>query len=161
MNGLIPALLAVLLAEVGPRGTALAFEAGRTTIVFLIAGVLAAAAVAGALLAPRLAPNAETLLIALALAFGAWAQASRVPPPATTRAALLAFWRGGTTLLVFALATRFAPLSVGVGAAGGLAVTAMLGRLIDARAMRFVRRGCLLVLLVAAASLAIVALRLV
>lgn len=161
MNGLIPALLAVLLAEVGPRGAALAFESGRTAIVFLVATIVAAAAVAGALLAPRLAPNAETLLIALALAFGGWAQASRVAPPATTRAALLAFWRGGTALLVFALATRFAPLSVGVGAAGGLGAAAVLGRLVDERAMRLVRRACVLVLLVAGAILAVVALRLV
>ena len=161
MNGLIPALLAVFLAEVGPRGAALALRTGRATIVFVVAAVLAASAVGGGLIASRLAPNAEALLIAFALAFGGWAQVSRVAAPATMRNALLAFWRGGTSLLVFALATRFSPASVGLGAGLGLGAAALLGPSLPDGAWRVVRPICATLLFLAAAILAVVALRLV
>lgn len=161
MNGLVPALVAVLLAEVGPRGAALALGSGRAMIVFVVAAMIGASAVAGGMIAPRLAPHAEGLLIAVALGFAGWAQVARVARPATRRAVLLLFWRGGTALLVFALATRFSPASVGAGAALGLVAAVLLTPVVPGGAIVHLRRACAATLFVAAAILAVFALRLV
>ena len=161
MNGLIPALVAVLLTEVGPRGAVYAAASGRLRTVFAIAALVAASAVAGSLIAPRLAPHAETLLIALALGFSAWAQVVHIVPGTTTRAALFAFWRGGTAFLVLALAARFEAASVGIGAAIALFVAAAFGPSVTALSTPLVRRLCAGLLLGAGAALAVIGLRLV
>lgn len=160
MNGLIPALLAVLLAEVGPRGASLAAGGPRATVVFVVAAVVAGSAVGGGLVAPTLAPAARALLIAVALGFGAWAQVGRLAPATTTRGALFAFWRGGTALLVFALATWFPPVSVLLGAALALVVAALAGvSPVAAPIVARLRRPCAAALLAAAAIIATLALR--
>ncbi|MFM9978405.1 MAG: hypothetical protein ACKVOP_10240 [Sphingomonadaceae bacterium] len=162
MNALIPALVAVLLAELGGRATAL----GRTSHPLLIAAIagaaVAAAAVGGALIAPTMTPWAGLLLLALALIFGGANQfaASRPSPVAPGIAAsLLAIWRSSAPFMAFAFSAWLAaPIGSAIGAMAGLGIAAC-----SAPLMRFasIRRAMGGVLILAGLIVGLMALRLV
>lgn len=147
------ALIAAALAQVGDRPAWLvAILADRyakpVTVLVAAASALAAAsaiaAVAGALIAPHLAPNAKALLLGLALALQGAGSFFAVKPPER-----LAGWRFGaglTSLLglfillfgdglmfvVLALAVRtpipaFAAVGATLGGIAALAIPALLG----------------------------------
>ena len=119
MNALIPMLVAVLLAETGPRGAQFAALPRRTAAIVIMALAIGAAATGGLLVAPDMSPRARVLLVAIALVFAGAGQFARVRParPGTLGTVLMVA-RTGVPLLAFALACWQAE-SAGV-VAGGL-----------------------------------------
>ena len=158
MEALVPAFVLALLTQLGDRPAmltaVLADRYGRPLLVALAAGLAHAlgnglAALGGAMIAPMLTPNAQGLLMAIALIFGAIG--SLWPVRAPDR---LESWRLGSLLTAFlgtfslaigdrtqfltlALAARGDPLFALAGAtAGAFAVAfvaAVLGELAWAR----------------------------
>lgn len=163
MNGLVPVLIAVLLAEFGPRAEiyAGARRFGAPLLV-IVAGVVAAA-LAGILVAPTLTDWADAFLIAIALAFAAMGQAQRVKPMTGRASTIMAFWRGGVPLIAFAFATRFGAVTVMAGTLAGLVAAAILTRAAHGNAIPIVpvRWFAVAILAVAAIVVAIGALRLI
>lgn len=159
MNGLIPALIAVLLAEIGPRAAVHAGSHWRVAV--LCAGVIGAA-VAGTFVASSLTGWANAFLIAISLGLAALGQAQRVPPTITTMTAIIIFWRGGVPLIAFAFATRFGAVWVGAGALMGLLAASVLTRALHGGNISIApfRWGAVAILGMAAMTVAIGALRL-
>jgi hypothetical protein len=163
MNGFVPALVAVLLAEMGPRALFYA-DAGRHRIVLWTMAVLVAGAgAAGMLLARELNEWANALMIAIALALAAVGQVQRVQPAAGIIPVVASFWSGGVLILVFALAIRFGSVAAIAGGLAGLAAAAIVTRALVAGAipLRPVRWVAAVVLTLAGASIAADALRFV
>jgi MFS superfamily sulfate permease-like transporter len=75
---------------------------------------------------------------------------------------VVTFWRGGTTLIVFALAARYGAVAAAFGALAGLVAAAVATRAIAGSAVpqRAVRWACALALAVGAFVIAVQALRL-
>ena len=147
MDALVPALVAALLAGIGdraPRLAALLAERGALAAVLsgVILGHLLAIglAIAGAaMIAPLMAPNARSLLLAIALVLGGLGGLWRRPVDDGGGNVLLAAAVGsfvgidGTAFLAFALAVKGSvPLLAGAGAlVGALALAigaALAGR---------------------------------
>ncbi|MEP6784988.1 MAG: hypothetical protein ABI898_04510 [Sphingomonadales bacterium] len=162
MNGLVPVLIAVLLAEFGPRSAIYADARLRDPSLWVIALGVIAAAIAGALVAPTLTGWADAFLIAIALTFAALGQAQKVKLATGPIPVIVAFWRGGVPLIAFAFATRFGALTVGLGALGGLLIAAVMTRVADSSGMNVIpiRWAAVLVLGIAAVVVATGALRL-
>lgn len=165
MEALVPAFIAALLTQIGDRPAmltaVLADRYGRPMIVAIAAGLAhaagnAAAALGATWIAPMLAPNAQRLLIAIALLFAAGS--ALVPARRIDR---LEHWRLGsvlTTLIAlfllafgdrtqfftFAIGARSNPWFAAAGASAGCFavafVAAVLGELswsrLPARAIR-------------------------
>lgn len=162
MNGLVPVLVAVLLAEFGPRAALYADARMRSVAPWIIIASIVAASAGGALVAPGLTGWADAFLIAIALAFGAVGQAQRIRPATGLIPVTVAFWQGGVPLIAFAFAARFGAISVAAGALTGVAAAAILTRvvppgLIPAMAIRWVAVAALAI---AAIAVAVGALRL-
>jgi putative Ca2+/H+ antiporter (TMEM165/GDT1 family) len=90
MDSLVPAFIAVLLAQAGDRSpwlvAILADRFGKPLTVAIMAFIAhsagnAVAATGGMLIAPMLTPNARQLLVALALVFAAMGALWRLKPP--------------------------------------------------------------------------------
>jgi len=163
MNGFVPALVAVMLAEMGPRALLYA-EARRHEIgLWLIAALVFLAGAAGVVTRPAMNVHASALMIAIALAFAATGQLQRVAPAKGAVRTLAAFWRGGVLILVFALATRFGPFAASFGALAGMlgAAIATRGLLAAGVPMKPLRWAAAGLLAIAAAFLCVDALRLV
>ena len=159
MNGFIPALVAVLLAELGPRAAMLrAAASGRLMVA--VAALLVAAAVAGQAVAPQLTDWAAGLMAGVALALAGVGQWQRIVPRQGMVAVLAGFWGGGSLLIVFAFAARFGAIMTVSGALAGLAAAVAAA---DARAhlSAVARRPAGAALLVAGLVIAAVGLRLV
>ena len=126
MNGFIPALVAVLLAELGQRASARSgsYSRGATWIVMTV--LIVAASIAGQVMVAQMTDWAGALLIAVALALAATGQFLRVRPRATSTGVLWAFWSGGAPLLAFAFAIRFGAIASALGTLAGLIVAAVL-----------------------------------
>jgi hypothetical protein len=125
MNGVIPALVAVMLSEMGPRALLYADARRQEVGLWLIAALVFFAGAAGALTRPMLNVRASALMIAIALVFAAAGQFQRVAPAKGTIRTVAAFWRGGVLILVFALATRFGPFAASFGALAGMLAAAI------------------------------------
>ena len=126
MNGLIPALIAVMLIEIGPRAMLYADARRAQASLWIILVMVFAAAVAGVAVAPMLTDWADAFMIAIALAFGAAGQLQRIRPAVGVVPVVIAFWRGGVALAVFAFAARFGVLGAAFGAIGGLVAAAVV-----------------------------------
>ena len=158
MNGFVPALVAVLLAEWGPRAALLWRAPRRELVLWCAAAMIFAAGAAGTLVGPMLTGWAESLMIGVALVLAAIGQLQRIKPVTAPGRVLWTFWSGGTILLVFALAAPFGALAASFGALAGLAlaiVTAEAGL-----PVRLVRSCAALILVVAGATAALGGLRL-
>ena len=187
MEALVPAFIAALLCQVGERPAILtailADRFGRPLTIAFAAALAhgtgnALAAIGGGVVAPMLTPNAQALLIAIALVLGGLGGILPVKGPDR-----LEDWRIGALftgfLSVFVLAlgdrTQFFTLAIGArgqpwfAAAGATAgafavsfVAAVLGELSWARIpFRAFRWVVALIMLVAGAIMAIGALRLI
>jgi hypothetical protein len=163
MNGIVPAIVAVMLAEMGPRALLYAEARRQETALWFIAALVFAAGAAGVFVAKTMNPWASALMIAIALTFAAVGQLQRVAPATGTVRTVAMFWRGGVLLLIFALATRFGPFAASFGALAGMAAAAIATKALLAGGvpMQPIRWGASAVLVLAAAYLAVGALRLV
>ncbi len=163
MNGFVPALVAVMLAEMGPRALLYADARRQEIALWLIAALVFMAAAAGVVAAPLLNVDASALMIAIALAFAATGQLQRVAPASGAVRTLAAFWRGGVLILVFTLAARFGPFAASFGALAGMLAAAIATRALLAGGvpMKPIRWAAAALLAVAAAFLCVDALRLV
>ena len=163
MNGFVPALVAVMLAELGPRALLYADARRQEIVLWFIAAVVFIAGAAGVFAGRPMNAWANALMIAIALAFAAIGQLQRFAPATGAIRTLGAFWRGGVLILVFALATRFGPFAASFGALAGMAAAAVVTKTLIANGIpvRPVRWAAAAVLAVAAAFLAVGALRLV
>ena len=128
MNGLIPALIAVMLIEIDPRAMLYADARHAQASLWIIVVMVFGAAAAGVAVAPMLTDWADAFMIALALAFGAIGQLQRIRPAAGVVPVVIAFWRGGVALAVFAFAARFGVFGAAFGAIGGLVAAAVVSR---------------------------------
>ena len=163
MNGFVPALVAVMLAELGPRALLYADARRQEIVLWFIAAVVFIAGAAGVFAGRTMNAWANALMIAIALAFAAVGQLQRIAPATGAIRTLGAFWRGGVLILVFALATRFGPFAASFGGLAGMAAAAVITRTLIANGIpvRPVRWAAAALLAVAAAFLAVGALRLV
>lgn len=130
MNGFVPTLIAVALAELGPRAAIYADARRLETSLWLIAACIFASAVGGYFTAPMLTGWADAFLIAISLVFAAFGQLQRVKPVTGLLPVVATFWRGGVVLIVFAFAARYGPVAAAVGALGGMVAAAVLTRTI-------------------------------
>lgn len=154
MNGLIPALIAVLLAEIGERGAAASGAPSRLYI-GLVAALVAASAIAGNIAAPFVTTPAATLMTGISLLYAGLYQLR----PADVSRPLTAFWLSGTPLIVFALAARFGSVPVAIGSFAGLGGAAALSSL-GAANIRVYRLVAAVLLLLGGIVAAIAGLRL-
>ncbi len=163
MNGFVPAIVAVMLAELGPRALLYADARRQEIVLWFIAAVVFIAGAAGVFAGRTMNAWANALMIAIALAFAAVGQLQRIAPATGAIRTLAAFWRGGVLILVFALATRFGPFAASFGALAGMAAAAVVTRTLIANGIPVqpVRWAAAALLAVAAAFLAVGALRLV
>ncbi len=109
MNGLIPTLIAVLLAEIGGRSQVALRLPRYGWGDRVLAMTVALAAVGGSIVAPTMTDRARALLLGLALLAAAWGQRGNVDPDGSTTPsgfyAILAFmWRSNVAFLTFAFA---------------------------------------------------------
>lgn len=132
MNGFIPAAIAVLLAEFGPNAAMLWGKQKHERILWIVAIAVFATGAGGWLLAAQLTDWADALLIGIALMLAAIGQLQRAKPRAQSWQIVVAFWGGGTPLIVFALATRFGPLAASFGGLVGLILAIVLTRVATA-----------------------------
>lgn len=186
MEALVPAFIAALLTQLGDRPAMLtailADRYARPLTVALAAGLAhalgnAVAALGGAMVAPLLTPNAQNLLLAIALLLNAagtlWPVGKtdrlerwQLGSLATTLVGVFVLALGDRTqFFTFAIAARGQPLfAAGGAAAGAFAVAfaaAVLGELAWARlSFRIFRVVTGLVFLVAGAAIGLGALRL-
>ena len=128
MNGLIPALVAVLLAELGERAVFLSTARQRGLLAAIVALALIAAATDGSVVAMELNQRGATMMTGIALLLAATGQVRRPKPGDALWRQIVTFWSGGTLLLTFALAARFGAATTLPGAAIGLAVAIALSR---------------------------------
>jgi hypothetical protein len=126
VNALIPALLAVVLAEIGGPLASLARD--RPNIVGFVAALLVCGAAAiGASFVDIMIVDARTLMLGVVLMIAATGQFERAKPRKTTAIATgLTLWRSPAPFLAFALAAwSNSPVSVALGGLFGMgAVTA-------------------------------------
>jgi hypothetical protein len=162
MNGFIPVLIAVVLAELGPRALLYAGARRHELALWVIALLIFAAGAAGTLVGPQLTGWADALMIAIALAFAAIGQLQRIKAAAGVLRIVAAFWSGGVLLIVFAFATRFGTLATAFGALAGLVGAVVVTRLAAAGSVPIqpLRWGAAALLFGAAAIVAANALRL-
>ena len=163
MNGLVPALVAVLLAELGQRG-GFSGKAWRGVIVWVgITAIVVVASLAGQLLAPRMTDWAVALMIGVALALAAVGQLFKAKARVSRAGLLWGFWSGGAPLIAFALAIRFGAWSSAVGTLIGtvIAGVATAAATRNAVPLRAARAVAAVVLFAIAAVVAVGALRLV
>ena len=163
MNGFVPAIVAVMLAEMGPRALLYADARRQEIILWFIAALVFFAGAAGVLSSRTMNAWASALMIAIALLFAAIGQLQRVPPATGAIRTLAAFWRGGVLIMVFALATKFGPFAASFGGLAGMAAAAIATRVLLSNGvpMQPIRWGASAVLATAAGFLAVGALRLV
>lgn len=163
MNGFVPAIVAVMLAELGPRALLYADARRQEIILWFIAALVFVAGAAGVFAGRTMNAWATALMIAIALVFAAFGQLQRIAPATGAIRTLAAFWRGGVLLLVFALATRFGPFAASFGALAGMAAAAIITRTLIANGIPVqpVRWAAAALMTIAAAFLAVGALRLV
>ncbi len=133
MTVFIPALIAVLLAELGGRAT-MFLRLPRLPLAAIVLGLaVGIAAVAGAGMAPAMTANARALLLGLALILTGSGQFGAAPAggvPATTRATLLFVWRSGAPFLAFAFSIwKAAAIGAAAGALAGVVGAVALGAL--------------------------------
>ncbi len=126
MNGFVPALVAVLLAEWGPRAVMLWQAPRRELKLWIVAALLFGAGAGGTVVGPMLTDWAEALMAGIALILAGIGQIQRVRPATATWRVLWGFWSGGSVLLVFALAAPFGALAASFGALAGLALALAL-----------------------------------
>ena len=186
MEAIVPAFLLAVLSQLGERPALLtailADRFGRPLTVAVAAGLAHAAgnglaAIAGVAMAPILTPNAQALLLAVALVTGGVSALWRVKPPAR-----LEGWRfgalltpllgvfvvalgGGTQFFTLALATRGEPWFAAAGATIGTLAVAFVAAVLGEpgwKALPFakIRIGIGLLFLVAGAIIGLGALRL-
>ena len=162
MNGFVPTLVAVALAEIGWRADRLGSSRRPAVVAAIVIVLIAAAATAGALATHALTEWATALMVALALGFAAGGQIAGVRAPGSLVATLGTFWGGGTPLLAFAMAAHFGAGSVVPGTVAGLGGALVVTRVLKVNdiADRWPRRAAALVLAVAGAVVAVNALRL-
>jgi hypothetical protein len=163
VNALIPAFVAVLLAEIG--GPLAIFTVERRTfaalamVLLVIVAVVGGWAVAGLLIAP-----ARVLLLGLAMLFAGFAQFGQRAPVAgkpTIVASAMMLYRSPAPFLAFAFSAWMgAPATAGVGALAGIGVAATSGSLHGAMP-RVVRTGAGIILCLAGIIAALNGLRLV
>jgi hypothetical protein len=163
MNGFIPALLAVMLAELGPRALLYAEARRHEAILWLIAALVFVVGAAGFFVGRTMTEWADALMIAIALALAAIGQMQKLRPASGLVPTVVAFWRGGTLILVFALAARFGPLAASFGGLAGMAGAAVLTRMLTSSGVPMVplRWGAAIILFIGAAVIGVQALRLV
>ncbi len=187
MEALVPAFIAALLTQLGDRPALLtamlADRYGRPLTVAIAAGLAhglgnAAAALLGTTMSAMMTPNAQALLLAVALLFGALGAFWPVKPPdrlerwklgsllTSFLGVLILSFGGGTQFFTVAIAARSEPWFAAAGASAGAFavafVAAVLGELawarIPFRSFRAVTGG---IMLVASAVIALGALRLI
>lgn len=140
MSSLVPALVAVLLAETGGRARALARmpRMGLADLVMVFA--VSAAAVGGVAVAPIMNANARALMIGLALALAAAGQlrnSAVESQPLTPTAAVALPLRTNAPFLAFAFAIwRGEAAGAAIGTLAGMAAAALLSSLLPDRWMR-------------------------
>ncbi len=149
MNALIPALLIVVLAEIGGPLAALA-PLRPNTIAFVMALLIAAAAAIGATFTEIMTIEARTLMIGVVLILAGTGQLERAKPrKLSVIASGLTVWRSPAAFLTFALAAwSGAPLSAAVGAiiGAGAAIAAALGGVRVPRVVRILASGVLMMI---------------
>ena len=162
MNGFVPALLAVLLAEFGPRALSYTAAPYREALGWMAAAMIFGAGAGGIVVASHMTVHAQTLMLGIALAFAGMGQIGRVRSASGFAGNLALFWRGGSALLAFAFAARFAGIATLLGSAGGLVAALLLS--LAARANRWpldaLRRTGGVLLLASGAFCAVTGLRL-
>jgi hypothetical protein len=163
MNGFVPVLLAVALAEFGPRAAIYANARRFETALWLIAACVIASAAAGQVVAPTLTGWADAFLIAISLAFAALGQMHRVKPATGVFRTVAAFWRGGVVLIAFAFAARYGAAAAALGTLAGMTAAAVLTRVVEGARQPVApfRWVCAGVLITASFVVAVQALRLV
>jgi Ca2+/H+ antiporter, TMEM165/GDT1 family len=184
MESLLPAFIAVLLAEMGGKTQSLSkvygeANAGPLALASLSLSSLinyGAAAIAGILLGKQLAYDARSLMFALALLFAGlpMLMGSKAVPPLPTKQNMIAsLWRfmrsqfgDGAQFIVFALAARAGSPTLAV-LGGLLGVMAACGLPIliakdwpEGGALRLIKAGCGVLLSVTGFMIAITALKL-
>jgi len=125
VNALIPALLIVLLAEVGGPLSALAVRRANTTA-FAIAALVFAAAGIGWQFSAMMAAEARTLMLGVLMIFAASGQLwAGKPAPETLLGTVLAISRSPAPGLAFGLAALFGePFTPALGALFAVAIAA-------------------------------------
>jgi hypothetical protein len=161
VNGLIPALVLVLLAEIGAPLGALAIRRGQM-IAFGIAALVFAAAGIGWQFSTMLAENARMLMLGVLLIFAASGQLwIGQPPRETTIGTILAISRSPAPGLAFGLAAFFAePATPAIGALFAVALAGGAAAL-GLRVPPWARRAAGGILILTGAILALRALALV
>ena len=163
MNGFVPAIVAVMLAEMGPRALLYADARRQEIALWLIAAAIFLSGAEGVFAGRTMNAWATALMIAIALLFAAIGQLQRVVSATGSIRTLAAFWRGGVLILVFALSTRFGPFAASFGGLAGMAAAAVATRALLASGvpMQPIRWASAALLAIVAAFLAVGALRLV
>lgn len=130
MNALVPAFVAVLLAEIGGPLILLGRQ-NRTAAAFAMVVMIMFAVAAGWTIAAVLDGNARTLLLGLALLFagsGRSAQPKSRAEMPTVMAGALILYRSPAPFLAFGFAACLnAPFSAAVGAMAGVAMSVLIG----------------------------------
>ena len=146
MNSFIPALIAVLLAELGGRAIAYArmprLSHGDRFLVALVAMAVAG----GVVIAPTMTDRARALLLGLALVIAASGQVRNTSADMPTGwwAVLRFVMRGNVAFLAFAFAIwRSDPLGSAAGALLGLVGACVISAMIPAATLKPVRIGAL------------------
>ena len=162
MNGFVPALVAVLLAEFGPRARVLLAARHSQLLAVFVTLLIILAAGGGGIVASQLSGWADTLMIGGALVLAGSGQFQRVRPVSGRLRLLATFGGGGSLLIVFAMAARFGPLAAATGGLAGMVLALTLTNVVpDTRATRVLRLAAGTVLVIAGAIAAAVGLRLV
>ncbi|CAN5338923.1 hypothetical protein BH09PSE3_BH09PSE3_04370 [soil metagenome] len=163
MNALIPAFVAVLLAEIG--GSLVIFGRERRIVAAVVMVLLVAiAAIGGWSITAMLITPARTLLLGLALLFAGWAQfgqPAKIIGKPTIITSALTLYRSPAPFLAFAFASLMnAPLSAAAGTIAGVGVAAAPG-VLDIAIPRTVRAGAGVILCLAGIFAALSGLRLI
>jgi hypothetical protein len=131
VNTFIPALIAVLLAEIGGRSTLFARLPKLSLAATLLGLSVGIAAFAGFSLASTMNAQARALMLGVALiltGFGQFGKAPAGDPPATFIGTFLFVWRSGAPFLAFAFAIwKSAPIGAAAGALVGIVGAVALG----------------------------------
>ncbi|WP_293882510.1 hypothetical protein [Sphingomonas sp.] len=130
MNALIPAFVAVLLAEIG-GGLIIFGRERRLVAAFIMLLLIVLAVITGSMIGALLIVPARTLMLGLALVFAATAQFGRGRSggdTSTLLASALTLYRSPSPFLAFAFtAWMGAPIGAGAGSMAALVVAAGIG----------------------------------